>query len=149
MAAVLEYTGSLGRRMSGRSTKLYGVPASLSPEEEALLAEGVAEREGAVIGTELIVWAWTAAGRRGLNDLGGVWWNLPRNSVASELGRWDSLGFHSVGSRSDLPSWALGGILAERVGRGVGRARSTGPWCFEATASVSLSSPEAGLLTGR
>lgn len=127
MAVALEYMGSWQRRMSGRLTKLYGVPASLLPDDEVLLAEGVAEREGAVMGTELIVWAWIAAGRRGLNDLGGVRWNWPRNFEASEWGRWGSLGFHSVGSRSDLPSWAWGGILTEGDGRGVGRARSMGP----------------------
>lgn len=33
-------------------------------------------------------------------------------------------GFHSVGSRSDLPSWAMGGILM--VGRGVEEEMTVG-----------------------
>lgn len=43
-------------------------------------------------------------------------WNWLRNRNASELDRWGKLGFHSEGSRSDLPSCANGGILVEGNG---------------------------------
>lgn len=71
---------------------------------------------------------------------------LPQVFGRVEVGRWDNLGFHSVGSRSDLPSWTLGGILAESIGRGVGISRTPELRFLEPRTSVSVSSPEVALM---
>lgn len=60
-----------------------------------------------------------------------------------------SAGFHSVGSRSDLPSWAMGGILEAREERGVnGREGVYGGMREPKGSSMSEETAEGFILFG-
>lgn len=91
------------------------MPARDSSED--VLVVGVCERDGVVIATDATALRENAGRRVGVR-IAEDRWNWLRNWNASELDRWDKLGFHSEGSRSDLPSCVSGGILVEGSGAG-------------------------------
>ena len=77
-----------------------------------MLVVGVWERLGVVVTTEMVLRV-SRTGRRVESNPEAERWNLERNwkaSEALETARCFELGFHSVGSRSDLALWRTGGI---------------------------------------